>query len=159
MNTKELLIFEIETYIKSERLSPQETLILNLKALTVAVVIGVLAPIVPMNLLSQSPVLAQTPDEQKAEQLRIEGFKQLSIYQYQAAIESLQAALKIYQEIGNFSGQAWSLYGLGWAYDDTGQLQKAIESYQASLFLAKEIEDHRLEAFNFNLIGYVYLQL
>ncbi|WP_039896833.1 CHAT domain-containing protein [Lyngbya sp. PCC 8106] len=132
---------------------------LNLKALTVAVIIGVLAPILPMNLLSESPVIAQTPDEQKAEQLRIEGFKQLSIYQYQAAIESLQAALKIYQETGNFSGQAWSLYGLGWAYDDTGQLQKAIESYQASLFLAKEIEDHRLEAFNFNLIGYVYLQL
>jgi tetratricopeptide (TPR) repeat protein len=85
-----------------------------------------------------APVPQATQERQaEAEQLRRTGFRQLSAYQYQGAIESFQAALEIYREIGDAFGQASSLYGLGWAYDDLGQLQKAIESYQDSLAIAR----------------------
>ncbi len=44
---------------------------LNLKALSLAVVIGVLSPVVPINVLFESYVLAQTTEERKVEADRL----------------------------------------------------------------------------------------
>jgi tetratricopeptide (TPR) repeat protein len=134
---------------------------LNLKALSVAVIIGVLSPIVPINILSESYVLAQTTEEQKAEAASLyeRGWSQLGRYESQQAIKSFQNALQIYSEIGDSSGQARTLRGLGWAYDEIGEFQKAIESYENSLFLFSKGRSTILEASTHNLLGYIYFQL
>ncbi len=61
---------------------------LNLKALTLAVVIGVLTPIVPIHLLHESQVLAPTQEERKAEADRLlrQGTQQFDISQFQEAL-------------------------------------------------------------------------
>ncbi|WP_413160007.1 hypothetical protein ACL6C3_16425 [Capilliphycus salinus ALCB114379] len=55
--------------------TPRETPMLNPKALTLAVVIGVLSPILPPNVLSESPVLAQTQQQHQAEANRVISMK------------------------------------------------------------------------------------
>lgn len=101
---------------------------LNPKALTLAVILGVLSPIVPINVLSESHVLAQTQEERKAEADRL--LQQGQSGEFQAALQSFLQALKIYQEIGNRSGEANSLNSLGNAYHSLGQYQTVIEYYE-----------------------------
>ena len=96
---------------------------------------------------------------ERANKLRRIGFQQLVASKYQEALQFLQESLKIYRDISDAQGEAFALYGLGWAYDDLGQLEQAIESYQESLLISQKIGNHRLEATNLNLLGYVYFEL
>jgi len=107
---------------------------------------------------SESEEETLTPSE-RANKLRKIGLEQLTASQYQAALQSLQEALKISRDIGDAWGEAFALYGLGWAYDDLGQLGQAIESYQESLVIARQIGNRRLAAINLNLLGYVHFEL
>jgi CHAT domain-containing protein/tetratricopeptide (TPR) repeat protein len=134
----------------------------SLSLATATLLLSLTSPLLPLTLKCEPLVVqAQTAQEQKlqADGLLGQGFNQLNDSQYQAAIQSLQEALKIYRQLGNRHKEATSLYGLGWAYDDLGQLGRAIESYQASLVIAREIGDRWLEATDLNLLGYAYLQL
>ncbi|MGB3401355.1 MAG: tetratricopeptide repeat protein [Microcoleaceae cyanobacterium] len=134
---------------------------LNLKALSLAVVIGVLSPIVPINILSEFHVLAQTPGEQKAEadQLLEQGIRQYKISKFREALQSFQQALEIYQEIGDHNGEADSLNSLGVVYSNLGQYQKAIEYYQQSLPIFQQIGNRNGEALALNNLGEVYRNL
>jgi CHAT domain-containing protein/Flp pilus assembly protein TadD len=152
---------ELETYIQSEGLSLQETPMLNLKALTVAVVIGASTFIVPMNILSESSVLAQSQEERKAEADRLleQGIQRGKTQQFQEALQSFQEALKIYREIGNRNGEAKSLGNLGMAYEGLGQYQQAIEFYWQQLMIAREIDNRNEEVKSLYRLGIVYFNL
>ncbi|MGB3534461.1 MAG: tetratricopeptide repeat protein [Microcoleaceae cyanobacterium] len=134
---------------------------LNLKALSVAVVIGIFSPIVPINILSESHVLAQTHKERKAEADRLlnQGIQQLNTSQFREALQSWQEALKIYQEIGDRKGEADCLNNLGLVYSNLGEYQKAIEYHQQSLTIKQEIGDRNGEAASLNNLGNTYLYL
>jgi len=151
-------LLELETYIKSEVTStPTQTPMLNPKALTLAVVIGVLAPIVPMNVLSESSVLAQIPNERKAEADRLlqEGIQQYKTSQFQESLQSFQEALKIYREIGDRSSEADVLIAVGIVYRILGQYQQAIEFSQQSLTIRQELNDRAGEGDSLLGLGHV----
>ncbi len=134
---------------------------LNLNALSVAIVIGVLSPIVPINVSSESHVLAQTQAERKAEADRLleQGREQFNPNQFREALQSFQQALEIYQEIGDLKGEADSLNNLGLVYLNLGEYQKAIEYYQQSLPVFQQIGNHKGEANSLNNLGLVYSNL
>ncbi|MDY7024049.1 MAG: Fis family transcriptional regulator, partial [Cyanobacteriota bacterium] len=98
---------------------------LNLKALTLAVIIGVLTPTVSINVLNESSVLAQTQAERQAEADRLFdlGNQQLDTSQFREAIQSFQQALEIYREIGDRNGETNSIRKLGNAYGSLGQYE------------------------------------
>ncbi|MFZ1025588.1 MAG: tetratricopeptide repeat protein [Limnoraphis robusta] len=134
---------------------------LNLKALTLAAIIGVLSPILPPNVLSESPVLAQTQQQRQAEADRLfnQGIQQGKTSQFREALQSFQQALEIYREIGNRQGEANSLGNLGITYRSLGQYQKAIEFYQQQLTIAREIGDRKGEGASLNNLGIAYNSL
>ncbi|ERT08704.1 TPR repeat family protein [Lyngbya aestuarii BL J] len=135
--------------------------VLNLKALTLAVVVGVLSPVVSINVLNVPQVLAQTPDERKAEadQLFQQGLQQAKTSQFREALQSWQQALEIYREIGDRKGEVASLSNLGSAYNSLGQYQKAIEFHQQHLTIAREIGDRNGEASSLGNLGVALLDL
>jgi CHAT domain-containing protein/Flp pilus assembly protein TadD len=134
---------------------------LNSKALTLAVIIGVLSPVVPINVLSESDVLAQTQEERKAEADRLyqQGIQQYNKSQFREAFQSWQKALIIYREIGDRHGVASSLDNLGIAYRSLGQYQKAIEYHQQSLAIKQEIGDRQGVASSLGNLGSAYRSL
>ena len=141
----------------------------NPKALTWAVVMGLLIPLVPMNVLYESPILAQTQNERKTEANRLfeRGLQQSNTNQFQEALQSWQKALEIYQEIGDRYGEASSLNGLGKTYSDLGQYQQAIDFHQKALVLFRELDDSEAptkkaikgEGLSLGSLGSAYLSL
>ena len=113
------------------------------------------------SLFSVSPVVAQTNQEkfEEADRLNKQGIEQYNTSQLQAALQSLQAALEIYQEIEDKEGIAKSLNNLGLVYDDLGQYEKAINYYQQSLAIDQEIENKKGMADSLNNLGVVYENL
>ena len=113
------------------------------------------------SLFSVTSVVAQTSQERKeeADRLNKQGIEQYNTSQLQAALQSLQAALEIYQEIEDKEGIAKSLNNLGLVYDDLGQYEKAINYYQQSLAIYREIEDKKGMAAPLNNLGVVYENL
>ena len=97
---------------------------------------------IPSYLLSIT-AQAQTSQDQKteADKLLEQGIQQAQHSQYQAAIQSWQQALAIYQQIKDRNGEAISLNNLGNAYNYLGQYPKAIEFHQQSLAISREIGD------------------
>jgi len=132
--------------------------VLNLKALTLAVVVGVLSPVVSMNVLNVPQVLAQTPDERKAEADRLyqQGIQQVKAGGFQEALQSFQQALKTYQQIGDRFGEANSLGNLGNTYTSLGQYQKAIEFHNQALAIDREISNREGEADSLGNLGNAY---
>ncbi len=120
---------------------------LNLKALTLAVFVGLLSPVIPINVLNGPQVLAQTPDERKAEADRLlqQGSQQLDSGEYQAALQSFQQAFAIYREISYTGGIAGATFGIGYAYAYLGETEKATEIFELFLKLAQENNNSELE--------------
>ncbi|MEJ6483807.1 tetratricopeptide repeat protein [Nostoc punctiforme UO1] len=88
-----------------------------------------------------------------------QGNQQFDISQYQAAIQSWQQALAIYQELKNRYGESNSLMGLGIAYSSLGQYAKAIEFYQQSLVISHDIGDRNGESNSLMGLGIAYKSL
>ncbi|MEH1765571.1 MAG: CHAT domain-containing protein [Nostoc sp.] len=109
-------------------------------------------------LFKVAQVLAQTPAERKVEADRLlqQGFEQYQTSQFEAALQSWQQALIIYQEIKDRLGEGQSLGGLGMAYYSLGDYAKAIEYYQQSLTIAREIKDRLGEGAALGNLGIVY---
>jgi len=109
------------------------------------------------------PVLAQAngTSERKAEadHLYRQGFQQFNTSQYQASIESWQAALEIYREIGSRKEEGDTLNALGTLLRIAGQPQVAINLHQQALDIAREIDDRRGEANALSTLGDVYYSL
>jgi tetratricopeptide (TPR) repeat protein len=133
---------------------------LNLATLLLLIASGV--SVLPISLpgMVQS-VQAQANETQKAEADRLleQGIQQLETSQFREALQSWEAALKIYREIGDRNGEARSLNNLGSAYDFLGQYPKAIEYYQQSLAIFKDIGDRNGEADSLMGLGNAYYSL
>jgi tetratricopeptide (TPR) repeat protein len=76
---------------------------------------------------------------------------------YAKAIEYYTQSLKIYEEIGNKSGIANSLYNIGLIHKNQGDFAKAIEYYNQSLKIKEEIGNKKGIAMSLNVIGTIYM--
>ncbi|MEW5859572.1 MAG: CHAT domain-containing protein [Cyanobacteriota bacterium] len=102
--------------------------------------------------------LAQTPDARKAEADRLlqQGIEQAQTGQVEAALQSWQQALSLYQEIKDRFGEGNSLGNLGIAYQSLGDYAKAIEYQQQHLAIAREIKDRFGEGNSLSNLGNAY---
>jgi hypothetical protein len=70
----------------------------------------------------------------------------VGIGQLQQALNFYQQALPIRKEVGDLSGEADTLIGIGTVYYQIGQLQQALNFYQQALPIKREISDRSGEA-------------
>ena len=87
------------------------------------------------------------------------GILYLQISSYKKAIEYLEKALVISQEIGDRRGEENHLGNLGNAYRNLGQVDKAIDYYEKALVIAQEIGDRRGEGNQLGNFGNAYSDL
>jgi CHAT domain-containing protein/Tfp pilus assembly protein PilF len=122
---------------------------------------GAAPQVEPLPLLAEPPqVLAQANSRQnEADRLYQQGVQQFNISQYQAALESWQAALAIYREIGNRGGEGDTLNVLGLLFRIAGQPQTAIDLHQQALDIAREIGDRAGEGRALGNLGNAYADL
>ncbi len=126
-----------------------------------AVLMGLGAGAVVSPVRGETVLLAQSEADLKIEgdRLHEQGIEQFNTSQFREALQSWEAALKIYQRIGNRQGEAASLGNLGIAYDSLGEYQKAIAFYDQSLEIQRQIGDRQGEAGSLNSLGVVYYSL
>jgi CHAT domain-containing protein len=114
--------------------------------------------LVPSHVLFSSSAMAQTTDARKTEADRLlkQGDEQLTANQPEVALPTLQAALKLYQELKNRAAEGQSLKSIGNAYQALKEYEKAIDYQQQALEIARKIKDRNLEARALNNIGWAY---
>ncbi|TVQ15313.1 MAG: CHAT domain-containing protein, partial [Leptolyngbya sp. DLM2.Bin27] len=95
----------------------------------------------------------------EANQLVQQGLGQFNASQFQAALQSWEQALAIYQAIGDRSGERRALSSLGLVYRHTGDYRRAIEFDEQSLAIAREISDRSSERLALGNLGLAYLNL
>ena len=114
-------------------------------------------------MLVAEPTLAQTapPPNSEADAWNLfdQGFQQLNTGQTQAAFETFQQSLSLFQETGDRQGEAYALVGIGRVYDAVGRYQDALSSYQNALPMLVEAGDSAGEGATLNNIGLVYRNL
>lgn len=93
-------------------------------------------------ILPTQQVLAQTTEARKAEADRLlqQGVQQYEAGNYEAALQPLQQALKIYREIGDRSAEAQSLVNLGLVYSSLNQYSKAQEFFSQAFTLISQFD-------------------
>jgi CHAT domain-containing protein/Tfp pilus assembly protein PilF len=91
-----------------------------------------------------------------ANRLLREGNEQTSSAQLQAALQSFQQALLIYQDLGDRITEGTVLSNIGSVYYDLGDYLNALNSYQQTLHIRREMGDRSSEAIALNNIGTVY---
>jgi CHAT domain-containing protein len=133
---------------------------IRLAAITLLLTAGV--PLLPIP-DSPLPAIAQTAPDRKAEdggkalqeanRLYKQGSQQYKTSQYQAALQSWQQALAIYQAIKDRNGEAGVLTNLGLAYNSLSQYNRAIEYHQQALPIFRAIKNRNGEAIALNNLG------
>ncbi|HIK18806.1 MAG TPA: tetratricopeptide repeat protein [Leptolyngbyaceae cyanobacterium M33_DOE_097] len=104
-----------------------------------------------------APTLAQTPETKKAaDRLLDQGIQQYQRKQYEAAIQSWQQALQLYQELKDRNGEAIALNNLGIAYRSLSQYETAIRYYKQALPIYQAVKDRNGEADALNNLGNAY---
>ncbi|WP_242046369.1 MULTISPECIES: DUF2225 domain-containing protein [Calothrix] len=101
---------------------------------------------------------SQTPDKLKGDRLFQEGKRQSRNQEYSRAIKTFEAALAIYQQLGDKAKIANCFYELGEVYNRQKNEQQALKYYQQALSLYKEIGDTSNEKASLNAIGNIYYQ-
>ena len=89
----------------------------------------------------------------QADQLLQQGRDQREQQQFQAALELINQALKLYQQLGNRAGEGNALYVSGDVYYYQSRYPQAIEFYQQALVIRREIGDRQNEAITLNDLG------
>jgi CHAT domain-containing protein/tetratricopeptide (TPR) repeat protein len=136
----------------------------NIRSLWLSITLALLSILglsaLEITVFKHSVALGQTvatdAHELEASRLKVAGEKAFQQSQYSEAIDKLQQALKIYQEIGNRSEQAAILNLLGMTYESSFYYQKMGESYQKALILAQESRNHQEEGIALNGVGDIY---
>lgn len=109
------------------------------------------------NTLAQSTTTNQR--QAQANLLLQQGIKQANTKQLDAALQSLQQALNIYQQIKDLAGQGQTLQKLGDVYAAKKDSSKSIAAYEQSLVIARQINHRDLEARSLLNLGVVYNSL
>ncbi len=114
----------------------------------------------PKSKSQNSQVLAQTPDAQKAEADRLlnQGIELFNTSQFEAALQSVQQSLKMYQDIGDRASAGGSTMMIGRLYSALGQYPQSLDSYQRALPIFKEIGDRLGEGIILDNIGTVHMK-
>jgi CHAT domain-containing protein/tetratricopeptide (TPR) repeat protein len=108
-------------------------------------------------LAEPTQILVQANNLQsEADRLFDQGLQQFNTSQYQAALESLRAALAIYREIGNRGNEGDTLNALGLLSRIAGQPQTAIDLHQQALAIAREINNRTGEVHALGNLGTVH---
>ncbi|NJL80337.1 MAG: CHAT domain-containing protein [Richelia sp. SM2_1_7] len=89
---------------------------------------------------------------QEGLQLQKQGSKESLL----AARKKYEAALVLWQKLGNKTGQAVNLLSIGRIYSDLGEKQKALQFFNQALPLRRAVGDRGGEATTLNNIGQVY---
>jgi CHAT domain-containing protein/Flp pilus assembly protein TadD len=115
---------------------------------------------IPRYLLSTT-AQAQTSHDQKAEadRLLLQGIEQYHTSQFDAARQSWQQALQLYQVIKDRQGEGAALGNLGNAYKSLSNYEQASKYYQQALAIAREIKDRKSEGTALGNLGLVHLNL
>jgi CHAT domain-containing protein len=130
-----------------------------LKCLLLLLAVGL--PLVPgwSGAVGVPPALAQAAPNQaqqaEANRLLEQGLRQYRVSQFRDALQSWQAALEIYQAMGDRAGEAQTLNNIGLVNQWSGNYPVALDYYQQSLVIAREIGDRATEALTLNNIGLV----
>jgi tetratricopeptide (TPR) repeat protein len=95
----------------------------------------------PLLTVKPSDAVIQLKTKQDADRLFRQGVEYYQTSQFKVALKTWQQALGLYQEIGDFQGEANVLSNLGVALQSLGQYQQAIEHYQQSLVVQRESGD------------------
>nr|WP_322665048.1 CHAT domain-containing protein [Dendronalium sp. ChiSLP03b] len=100
--------------------------------------------LLPFNILLLPSLAVPTSNQIPALQYRADlllrlGNRQLTTGQFAAAVASLQESMKLYQEIGDRTGEANALWRLGEMNFTLGKYQKAIFLYNQSLRLMQDV--------------------
>ncbi|MEA5469724.1 CHAT domain-containing tetratricopeptide repeat protein, partial [Spirulina sp. 06S082] len=82
-----------------------------------------------------------------------------SLGEKQKALEYLERALPLYQEVGDRKGEAATLNNIGAVYNFLGEKQQALEYYDRALPLRQAVGDRGGEGTTLNNIGGVYSDL
>ncbi|MBW4683405.1 MAG: tetratricopeptide repeat protein [Microcoleus vaginatus WJT46-NPBG5] len=99
------------------------------------------------------------PQKAEAEALMQQGYQQLRIGKFEAALQSFQPALMIYQQLQDRGGEGWALRSLALGYAQLGDTTKSIDYAQQSLELAQNIQDRAGEVQALGSLGTVYFTL
>ncbi|NJO31657.1 MAG: tetratricopeptide repeat protein, partial [Richelia sp. SL_2_1] len=89
---------------------------------------------------------------QEGLQLQKQGSKESLL----AARKKYEAALVLWQKLGNKTGQAVNLLSIGRIYSDLGEKQKALQFFNQALPLYRAVGNRSGEATTLNNIGLVY---
>ncbi|MES2566104.1 MAG: tetratricopeptide repeat protein [Bacteroidota bacterium] len=88
--------------------------------------------------------------------LNNKGYLMNNIGDITLALDYFHQSLRIQEETGDKSGQAYSLNNIGFIYNSQKQIGRALAYYQRSLILQKELGDEQGQAQSFNNIGNIY---
>jgi CHAT domain-containing protein len=95
----------------------------------------------------------------KAIGLYSQAIKQYNNSQFEAALQTIQQALIIYQEIRDHYNEGNILIFIGSVYRNLGNYTKPIESLEKSLAIATEIQSPQIEEYALNNLGNIYVDL
>jgi CHAT domain-containing protein/tetratricopeptide (TPR) repeat protein len=131
--------------------------LVTLASLLLMAPLGIVLP-APHTLLSIPPALAQNTQASNAEADRWyqEGQELLKKRQYSSALETLQKSLRLYQQLGNQTGQGNVLYSIGDVYYYQAKYAEALKFYQQSLVLRRATGDREGEGTTLNNIGSIH---
>jgi len=131
------------------------------RAIAVAgLMVGLLGMAPGVGLVGIPSGVAQTVEQRKAEADRLlqQGIQQIESREPEAALQTLEQALRIYREIKHRSGEGNTLANLGRAYFAFQSYAKAIEYSEQSLAIARAIKDQPLEVEAIRRLGLIYLR-
>ena len=109
---------------------------------------------------TSAPLLSERASQQvEANRLLLQGNDSLNRSDFSAAQQLWQEALKIYQSIQDFRGEANAVGNLGNIYFRLGEYEQAINAHLKSLELAQSIGHRQGEANALGSLGLVYFGL
>ncbi|MBW4614165.1 MAG: tetratricopeptide repeat protein [Desmonostoc vinosum HA7617-LM4] len=112
--------------------------------------------------IAQQSTTQQDATRAAAERLLQEGlelYKQGTAESLRKAIEKWQEALKLWRQVDDKAGEAFTLVCMGKVYDSLGEKQQALSYYNQALPIYRAVGDKGGEATTLNNIGAVYSSL
>jgi CHAT domain-containing protein/Tfp pilus assembly protein PilF len=112
----------------------------------------------PLSVLAAPPTQEEDP-KAKADALYEEGFSLFKMGDYQGAIDKLEAALLIYEDIGNREDEDKTLNSIGMIYLSVGQSDQALSYLQQSLAITQASDNRERESRTLSNIGLAYYSM
>ncbi len=106
-----------------------------------------------------SYALSDKEEYNRAAALFNEGQKRFNYSDFRGAIENWEAALSIFEKLGEKQAIGAAIGNLGLAYTDLGDYRKAIDYYEKALAISEEIGDKKGKGNDLNNLGIAYRNL